>query len=282
MKDCTFLLSTYDGGEDCWKGFFCALADCWPQLDMPIVLNTESKKFTFSGYEIKTFSMYKDRQVDWSERLIETLKRIDTEFILLFLEDFWLDQPVDDNFFHKTLQWMRDNSDVANISYYPCMPGTNIDDKRFERFERRPRKCEYKLNFQVGLWRRERLISFLRPHESPWEVEVIGSKRATRYKDSFYSLKEDAPLIFSYGDNMTGCIVHKGKWVKEAVVPFNQKYNLEIDFSVRGFEDFEAYQKECEDYVNSSKFKRLFKSITHPHFFRRAWKKIYRYLKSFI
>lgn len=282
MKDCTFLLSSYDNGEDCWKGFFCALSDCWPELDMPIVLNTESKGYRFPGYEINTFSLYKDRDAEWSERLIETLKRIDTEFVLLFLEDFWLDKPVDNDFFEITLQWMRDNPDVANISYYPCMPGTNIMDNRFERFERRPRKCEYKLNFQVGLWRREKLISFLRPHESPWEVEILGSKRATRYKDSFYCLKEGAPFVFSYGDNLTGCVVHRGKWVKEAVLPFNDKYNLDIDFSIRGFEDFEAYQKECDDYINTPKIKILLKSIKRPHFLRRVWKKVSRYLKSFI
>lgn len=242
-NDCTLLLSTYDNGEDCWEGFFKTLTDQWPDLNMPIVVNTEWKQCSFPGLNIRTINQKSPKVIPWSKRLIDVLEQIDTEYVLMFLEDFWLDKPVCHTFFQKNLQWMRDNPDVANLSYYPCMPGTNIDDGRFERFERRPQSCEYKLNFQVGLWRRERLIAFLRPHETPWEAEIFGSERVARYTDGFYSLKEDAELLFSYGDNMSGCIIHRGKWVKEAVLPLNEKYNLNIDFSIRGFEDFEEYYR---------------------------------------
>ena len=268
-NDCTLLLSTYDNGEDCWEGFFKALADCWPAMNMPIVINTEHKQYSFPGYELKTINQKSTDTIPWSKRLLDVLKQIDTEYVLLFLEDFWLDAPVDDEFFQKNLQWMRDNPDVANLSYYPCMPGTNIDDGRFERFERRPQACEYKLNFQVGLWRRKRLIAFLRPHESPWDVEIYGSKRATRYKDGFYSFKEDAPLIFSYGDNMKGCIVHRGKWVKEAVIPMNEKYNLNIDFSIRGFEDFDELLEIDRVYRATKKIDLIRAAWNKPHKFKR-------------
>lgn len=237
--DCTFLLSSYDGGSDCWEGFFSALKEQWPQMNMGVVLNTESKSFSFPGYEIRTFSMYKKKKVPWGKRLIETLKRIPTEYIVFFLEDYWLDAPVDHDFFLKTLGWMRENPDIASFSFYPCLPGGNIQDARFERFELRPGQCEYRFNCQVAVWRRERLIEFLRPHEDPWEWEIYGSVRASRYPDRFYVLKEDAERVFSYGDNMTGCIIHKGKWNKEAVLPMQEKYGLNIDFSIRGFEDWE-------------------------------------------
>ena len=46
-KDCTFLLSSYDGGDDLWEGFFKALSVQWPEMDMRIVLNTETKSFSF-------------------------------------------------------------------------------------------------------------------------------------------------------------------------------------------------------------------------------------------
>lgn len=241
-KDCTFLLSTYDGGEDLWEGFFKALSIQWPEMDMKIVLNTETKSYAYPGFIIESYQPSLNKKQAWAERLIDTLKNIETEYVLLFLEDFWLDKRVDDAFFRKTLQWMKENPDVANFSYYPCAPGQNLPDGRFERFERRPQQCPYKFNCQVGLWRTNELISFLRPHESPWDWEIYGSIRAGRIKQYFYSLRWMAPLIFSYTDNTTGCIVRRGKWVKENVLPLAEMYNLDIDYSKRGFEDFSDFQ----------------------------------------
>ena len=175
MDDCTMLVSSYDGGEDLWEGFFSALKTQWPSFDLPVVLNTESKNYSYPGLDIKTFHMYEPgKNIAWGRRLIETLKRIDTEYILFFLEDFWLDAPVDVVFFDQCRIWMRENPDVACLSFQRTR-GENIRDGRFERFEKRPQKGEYRMNCQAALWRREKLISYIRPHESPWEWELYGS-----------------------------------------------------------------------------------------------------------
>lgn len=240
-KDCTLFLSTYDGGEDLWEGFFKALSVQWPEMDMKIVLNTETKSYSYPGYVIESYKTTSNKEQPWGERFIDSLMHVETEYVLLFLEDFWLDRRVDDEFFRQTLQWMKDNPDVANFSYYPCLPGTNLPDFRFERFELRPQVCEYKFNCQVGLWRTKELKDFIRPHESPWEWEMLGSIRAGKCTQKFYSLRWNAPLVFSYGDNLTGCVVRRGRWVKQNVFPLAEKYNLNIDYTKRGFEDFSDF-----------------------------------------
>lgn len=236
-QDCTFLLSSYDGGEDLWEGFFTALKIQWPEMDMPVVLNTETKEYSFPGYDIKTFQPSKVKKQTWAERLLTVLNKIETEYVLLFLEDFWLEKRVDDAFFRQCLEWMKQNPDVANFSFYPVYPGTNIQDGRFERFELRPQRCPYKFNCQVGLWRTKEFISFFRPHESPWDWEIFGSMRAGRCERKFYTLKADAEYVFSYGDSNKGCMVKRGKWVKSQVMPLVEEYGLKIDFSKRGFYD---------------------------------------------
>ena len=253
--DCTFLLSSYDGGEDLWEGFFTALKIQWPEMDMPIVLNTETKSYTFPGFDIKTYGLCTKCKMPWAKRLKETLKRIDTNYVLLFLEDYWLDDRVDDAYFRSSLEWLKANKDISTISYYPCMPGMNIQDGAFDRMELRPQKCEYKLNCQVALWRREKLIAYLRNHENPWEWEVWGSIRAGRYKGRFYTLQEGAKPVFSYGDPNVGCLVHRGKWVKDVAVPLCAKYNLKVDFSIRGFENFE--KKSTGDNVEKTLIEKL-------------------------
>ena len=236
QNDCTLLVNSYDGGEDLWEGFFTALKVQWPEFNMPIVLNTESKEYSFPGFEIKTFSLYqKGARVPWGKRLRETLKRIDTEYVLFFLEDFWLDAPVDVEHFEKCRQWMRDNADVATISFQRTR-GNNIKDGRFDRFEKRPQKGPYRMNCQAALWRKDKLYAFVRSHESPWEWEEYGSKRSSRNKESLYTLIENAPKVFSYNLSMGG-VLHRGRWCKEVVLPLKELYGLNIDFTKRGFHE---------------------------------------------
>lgn len=273
-KDCTFFLSSYDGGEDLWEGFFKALSVQWPEMDMKVVLNTETKEYQYPGYEIESFRPSLGKDLTWAERIIESLKHVDTEYVLLFLEDFWLDKRVDDAFFRKTLDWMKQNPDVANFSYYPCLPGSNIRDERFERFELRPQKCEYKFNCQVGLWRTKELISFFRTHEDPWEWEVFGSMRAGRCSQKFYCLKEEAEPVFSYGDNLTGCIIHRGKWVKDAVIPLAEQYGLTIDYSKRGFEDFDEFW--------AWRKKNVWQKAMNGHVLEKIWNRIYKQYRKWL
>ncbi len=271
MNKCTLLLSSYDGGEDCWEGFFKALSIQWPEMDMEVVLNTETKDYAYPEYKIRTLKPCVDRSMTWAERIIFTLDAINTEYVLLFLEDFWLDKRVDNDFFLKTIDWMDRYKDIANFSFYPCLPGHNIQDGTFERFELRPQKCKYKFNCQVGLWRTKELKSYFRKHESPWEWEIYGSIRAGRIKKRFYVLKEDADRVFSYGNNLRGCIIHRGKWNKEEVVPLAEKYGLKINYSIRGFEDYDEYFRRLSIYekIKLGHFWKRFKGRIHN--LQRRW-----------
>lgn len=239
LTSCTLLVNSYDGGEDLWEGFFTALTDRWQELDLPIVLNTESKSYSFPGLDIQTFSLYSSgEQVPWGKRLIETLKRIDSEFILFFQDDFWLDAPVDDAFFRECLQKMEENPDVAVLSFQRTL-GPNIRDGRFKRFEKRPQKAAYRFNCQAAIWRRERLIKFIKPSESPWDWEIYGSFRSARYHDGFYTLIDGEKMVFSYD---RGGVVYRGKWCERVVMPISHYYGLTIDYSKRGF--WEELQSE--------------------------------------
>jgi hypothetical protein len=259
-NDCALLLSSYDGGIDLWEGFFKSISYQWKEFDLPVIINTESLTYSYQGFDITVLNQIDTKKkIPWSKRLMDVLSRIDTEFILFFLEDFWLDRPVRDIEFRKTLQYMRDNPDVATFSFYPCNPGENIQDERFEGFELRPQKCTYKINCQASIWRTKKLLEYLRPHETPWEFEVVGSVRAERYAEKFYTLKKDTELIFSYGDPDVGCLIHRGKWNKDVVLPLAKLYNLDIDYSKRGFENWEEIYANAGDgsFVKPSLIKRL-------------------------
>lgn len=233
IKDCTLLVNSCDDYEFLWDGFFSCLKDQWKEFDMPIVLNTESKKYSYLDLNILTFSLDKERKLSWSNRLLKTLKLIQTEYILFFLDDFWLNSRVDDLRFNKTLEWIKNDKNIASFSFYPTLP-PNINSDKYDCFELRPRKCDYKFNCQVAVWRKELLMSYLRKHESPWEFELVGSKRAWRYKEEFYSIKEESKPIFSY---QKGGVIHRGKWFGREINDYIKKYKLKIQVDERGYYD---------------------------------------------
>lgn len=239
MNNCTLLLSSYDGGEDLWEGFFKCLYNNWPEFDMPIVLNTETKEYSFVGYDINK-AVFADKEYTWSERLKESLKQIKTDYVLFFLEDFWLNQRVNNDLFLEAFDFIKNNNNISTISFYPTFT-KNIDNNKLNGYELRPKKCKYKLNCQAALWKKEKLISYLRNHESAWEFEINGSIRAGRYYDEFYSIKNDAKKVFSYE---WGGVIHRGKWFNEGINEYINKYNLSLDPKIRGYANWKNEEKQ--------------------------------------
>lgn len=242
---CTVLINSCDKYEDCWDPFFELLRIHWP--DMPewrIVLNTESKLYQNNYFPVETFQLYKSgKSIPWGRRLIDTLNMISTEYVIILLDDFFLENRVDQGFLEQCIEWMDENQKLACFCFMPT-PGPNINDHKYPRFEKRPQDGLYRMNCQAAIWRREKLISYCRPHEDPWTWEEHGSTRSRRYEDELYSLIEGSPLVFDY-DVEAGGGIHRGKWTARMPELF-RKYGIEVDFSLRGMEELsvKAPQKE--------------------------------------
>ena len=96
-------------------------------------------------------------------------------------------------------------------------------------------KQRYRVSCQAALWRKDILKSYLRAHESAWQFEEFGSKRAVILNHNFYvvdpaavklNLSEIIPYLF------TGIV--QGRWKDEVVTLFS-KHGIEIQYSKRGF-----------------------------------------------
>lgn len=231
---CTVLVCSCDKYESLWTPFFTCLKDNWKDVPYPIVLNTESKSFKMEGLDIRTFNLYKPNgTVAWGKRMKDTLRRISTEYVIILLDDFFLKSQVDQEKINQCMSWMDENKNIAVFSFWRTR-GNNIPSDKYEDFELRQRNGEYRFNCQAAIWRRERLIKFIRNHESPWDWELLGSIRSRRYKDEFYSLLEGKKLPFNYD---VGGVLHRGKWVLKNIKPIIEKYNLNINLNKFGYQE---------------------------------------------
>lgn len=260
-NNCTVLVSSYDRGEDLWNGFFTLYKKYWNN-NFPIVLNTESKKYSFDGLNIKTFNIFNSNsKVSWAKRLKKTLEKIDTDYIIFLLEDYWFEKEVDNTMINKSLEWIKKDNNIACFYFQPIDDDNNIDSIKYPFYQLRPKKGPYIFNCQAALWDRKKLMKLLRFHESAWDWELYGSLRSSKFPYDFYTLKPDKQPPFQYHRGLGG-VVHGGKWIRNIVEPISEKHNIKIDFDKRGY----IYETK-ESFIK--KPSTLYEKVLKPHFFVR-------------
>lgn len=137
MQDCTVIVCSCDKYEDLWYPFFTLLKRNWINFDLPIILNTESKEFHMEGLDIKTFSFYANNDnVKWGERLLSHLNKVETDYVIILLEDFLLESTVRVEVIQKCVDYLNANSDISCFNFFPSRYRT-IPSK-YEGFNKRP------------------------------------------------------------------------------------------------------------------------------------------------
>ncbi len=239
----TILVSSCDAYSDLWAPFFSLLKKNWAGLENKnIVLNTESATFAFDGLKIKTYGLYKNKdEVTWSKRLKAHLKLIDTKYVLVLLDDFFMESEVLDDKINLCLEEMEKDKDIVHFGFVPTL-WENIDDNRYSGFELRKKNSPFRVNTQAGLWRKSELNALIREHESPWDFEVYASIRSRLRKGKYYVAKNAEKQVFVY-DWFNGGAVHRGKWTKSAVELIKNSH-FHIDLNIRGFDDVKVLKPQ--------------------------------------
>jgi hypothetical protein len=233
----TLVICSCDVYADAWGPLFTLFAKYWPTLNAPIVLNTETATYEHPPLKITCPQLYRDHprpaSVPWSKRLRETLENhVQTELVLIFLDDFYLRSPVDDGRLEQCAKYMLAHPDVGNIALFPC-PGPTAPVSDAPWLSERSKRAPYLFNLQAGLWRTARLRHFIRDHESPWYFERWGSFRGRRYPDRFLTAVHGASTgpLFDYHPSHEG--LSKGKWLPQTPELFRRE-GICLDLSLRG------------------------------------------------
>ncbi len=237
-KKYSVLVNSTDTYEDCWLPFFKLFNKYWKEKDVKVFLNTEEKAFKYSGLNIISTKIgYKkdNKRFSWSESLIIALDKIDTPIVLLILDDLFLDAEVDTKMIDYLARLMIKNN--YSTIYFTDQSTNGPFADQGELLWELDQKADYRVSALIALWDKERLKTYLRKHENPWQFEIYGTKRAHYIKDSFYTLNQDiyninSKKVISHC-NPTG--ITRGKWNKEAVIELFKNNDIKIDFNKRGF-----------------------------------------------
>jgi hypothetical protein len=234
-KKVSIIISSCDAYSDVWEPFFRLFKKYWKPLEYPIIFNTETKKVNSADLDLITINSNYDWS--WSKRLRNVIKKVDSPYIILLLDDFFIYDNVSTDRIEECVKMMSKDKRIANITFFKT--GTDgIILKSNPAFSAKRRKSLYKVNAVAGLWRKKKLLKYLKDDENAWEFEQNGTERSWRSLDKFYYLSDIDDRIIPYDFTKYG--LFNGKWLKPTISLFeNEKIN--IDYSERGI--YENYER---------------------------------------
>lgn len=190
-QNITILLTSSDKYSDAWFPFFQFWDKYCSSLNYPVVINSETKVYETDNPNITTF--LGKAGLPWSKRLKNCLKTIKTEYVLLCLEDYFIQSPMDETVFNSALKTMDEDKNVGVIQFaidIPCRYDKEIIINNY--FSPVPaiktdRKTHNgRIYCVLSLYRTKYLNKLLIPSESPWEFEVYGTLRSQYFKEKVY------------------------------------------------------------------------------------------------
>lgn len=222
MKNVTFLVNSCDKYSDTWTPFFTLLEKNWQGFDLPVVLNTETKDYSFEGINLTVCNFPSAKT--WSERFLNVLDKISTDYVLVFLEDFFIEDIVNVQEFNRCLEYMRQHLEVGCISFKNTPEGLT-ESEQLSGYSKLESNATYRINCQAGLWKTSFLKKVLKKHENAWEFERWGSFRSRFLKEEIYSAVKDHEMVFDYD---WGKPIYRSHWNLESVNRIQRKCNIEI------------------------------------------------------
>lgn len=237
----SILVNTCDKFEDCWNPFFKLMSFYWPDCKGKIYLNTEFKDYSYPSINIISIKgcigrKYNGKYATWSQCLKWALEVINTDLILYLQEDYFINNKVDNAMLEHYIQYMADHPEIPCIQLTDVgIPVRKIYDAKEHLHYSDPSYFSYTC-CQASIWRKDVLLKLIREHETAWNFEWWGSKRAHYLGMKFLTINHewlrDGNDFFPY--LKTGVI--GGKWYPPVVDLFKE-HNIQIDFSHRGFYD---------------------------------------------
>ncbi len=240
MPKFSILINSCDKYSDVWPMFFHIFKKTWIDQQPPIYLNTETKQFSCEEIKIKSLNLMpsKTANIPWGERLKDCLNRIDTDYVLMLLEDFYFESEINTLEIAKCVDYLDKHRDVVAFQFLQASKHRYDESAycEFCGFKPRKRFSTFLMTAGPALWRKSDLLMLTKDSDDPWTWEYFGSYRTWFYGKKFYCWADVSQRIFDY-DYLHGGAVHRGKWVGYKMRELTDKYAFELDYGEREVEE---------------------------------------------
>lgn len=223
MKNITKKMSTvvlsFDKYSDIWPVFFKCFEKNWKVSSQTYLITNELRD---SFTNVTTLCVGPEKS--WSDRARKAIQKIDSEYILLMLEDYFVISPFENKECEKLLDFMEKNkADYLRIYPFPQIKFSNTDNSEIHKI---PENLLYGVNLQPAIWKKDYLLKLLGNDDfSAWEFEARQKNGSNlRINGNIYTVDNK---IF---EMLNGVL--QGKWYPPSVKKL-KKIGITIDTSNR-------------------------------------------------
>ncbi len=129
----------------------------------------------------------------WSNGLHKLITSYPYDIFCLMLEDYWIIRPVDVEVVETLYRYMvqfayvirmdltADRQFAGEIEDYDVI-GADIDLVKSKPFS------PYHMSLMTAIWRKKHFLNILRPDETPWQLEMVGTERLSEMEDEILVL----------------------------------------------------------------------------------------------
>lgn len=229
----TLLILSCDNFSDLWEGNIKLLEQNWPDRNIKTYIVTD--KQTDRKFENVDIIAVPDA-MEWSDRLASAVRQVETDYVMVSLDDYFLIKPVADNVMQSRLDMMKQ----CNLTYLRLFPrpkrATREKLEGYPKIYRIDTDEKYSVNLYTGIWKKDFLEYTVQESKNAWRFEVSLPRRAREY---------GAKCAASYNpDFVILDVVRKGKLLHKAARYFKkhdiyhgnrevQSYRYEMKLGIR-------------------------------------------------
>lgn len=197
-RDWSIVVSSCDKYSILWDPFFKALEHSWPDLNstnkgLEIYLIANAKQY--DSKRVKTINIPNEQS--WSDTMLSALEKIDSKYILFFLEDYWITR-LD----HQRLMKLMERFEKEDAAYMELFDGGAEFYSKAQKLNGiegvvyKGNFQNYRANLQLALWEKKALQQILRSGEDIWAFELAASIRSSGYPKPFFKLVSNPPIVY--------------------------------------------------------------------------------------
>lgn len=169
MMNLSLLVHTFNKYERYWDGFLSGYAKNFNQF-LPSYFGTDTK--CHSSHDFGSFKVIYSGEGEWSDRLVNLLQQIPTDYVWYQQEDMW---PTKNPPNLSKLMEIVIKKDIYRLQISPVVQFYSLHGSEIPLFFHV--KSKYLVSHQPSIWKKSFLLRCLKPNEDPWKNEYEGTKR---------------------------------------------------------------------------------------------------------
>jgi hypothetical protein len=227
----SIVIVSCDAYKDIVKDYIYYLRLNWPGCENRVLVALEESSID----EVKIDSISCGANTTWTQRAITAIRKANTPYILLSVDDLFISKHVNNQDIVKALDFM----DQEEIKYYR-IPVFKIIDKSVPTYpgnkntELIPRNKRYNVSIGTAIWRTSELLRILGGGTmSAWDLENYFLEQTFKGEPGYIDKYVSDKRFLLHSIHM----IKSGKWIPSSIKRMS-KLGYNVDYKSRGYISF--------------------------------------------